>query len=126
MSGGEPVPVEPVPVEPVPVPGEPDPAPVEAEPAPLEPAPSAPAPRVIELMAQARKQKGKVSVDLAWRGATSATVTILVNGTGVGSVPNTGSYTWRPSARGTVTYQVQVCEAGVPDAVCSAAQMVTS
>lgn len=124
--GGEPLPVEPVPVEPVPAPMEPEPAPVEEEPAPVEPAPSAPAPRVLELTAQARKQKGKVSVDLAWRGATSATVTILVNGIGVGSVPNSGSYTWRPSTRGTATYQVRVCEAGVPDPACSTTQSVTS
>jgi subtilisin family serine protease len=132
---GEPVPVEPAPVpveptpvptEPEPLPVEPEPAPVEDEPAPVEPAPSAPAPRVLELTAQARKQKGKVSIDLAWRGATSATVTILVNGVGVGSVANTGGYTWRPTSRGTATYQVRVCEAGVPAPACSAIQSVTS
>ena len=125
---GEPVPVEPVPVptEPEPLPVEPEPTPVEEEPAPVEPPPSAPAPRVLELTAQARKQKGKVSIDLAWRGATSATVTVLVNGTAVGSVPNSGAYTWRPTARGSATYQVRVCEAGVLAPACSATHSVTS
>ena len=113
-----PVPVEPAPTEPEPVPVEQEPAPAEEEPAP--------APRVIELTAQARKQKGKVSIDLAWRGAASATVMVLVNGVTVSSVPNTGSYTWRPSSRGTASYQVRVCETGIAASTCSPIQSVTS
>jgi subtilisin family serine protease len=126
-SSGEIVPIEPAPLpaEPAPLPEEPVQPPVEEEPAPIEPTPPATAPNPIELTAQARKQKGKVSIDLAWRGATSSMVTILVNGANAATVPNSGAYVWRASARGSATYLVQLCEAEVAAPACSEKRSVT-
>ena len=79
----------------------------------------------VQLSAVGRKQRGKPSVDLTWRRAEGATVSLMANGVAVASLANSGSYTWRPSGRGSATWQLQLCEAGRPDAICSAVLTVT-
>jgi subtilisin family serine protease len=105
---------------------EPVPAPVPA-PAPesgAEPEP-APAPAAITLTASARKVKGKASAELQWSGAEGTQVVIVVNGAAVATVPNSGSYSYRATARRQTTYRFQVCEAGGGAPRCSSELPIT-
>jgi hypothetical protein len=56
--------------------------------------------------------QGRLTVDLAWSGATSSTVDIYRNGTRIVTVPNNGLYTDSTGARGHATYTYKVCNAG--------------
>lgn len=76
------------------------------------------------LTASGRKVKGRATADLRWSGAASASVSILVNGAVVATTANGGSYSYRSPARGSATYQFQVCETGVSAPICSATVQV--
>jgi subtilisin family serine protease len=73
----------------------------------------------IQLSASARKVKGKTTVSLTWHGASTQNVTVEVNGTVAATVSNTGSYSWRPSGRGSATYRIRICESGSIVTACS-------
>ena len=109
LSEPEPQPAPEPELEPAP---EPEPEPV-AEPEP------APQPAAITLTASTRKVKGKASAELRWNGAESSTVVIVVNGAAAANVPNSGSYSYRATARRQTTYRLQVCEAGGGASRCS-------
>ena len=64
------------------------------------------------LRASGRKVGGVNTVDLTWRGATSANIDVYRNGAVVATVPNTGTYTDSTGDHGRATYTHQVCEAG--------------
>ncbi len=74
-----------------------------------------PPPPAITLTAVAVKQKGKKYVDLAWSGATSASVDVYRNGAFLTATPNDGAHRDTVNQGGTFTFRV--CEAGT--AVCS-------
>jgi hypothetical protein len=68
------------------------------------------------------KVRGKVSANLSWKGAETATVSIFVDGALLTTVPNGGSYTYRSPGRGQVN--LRVCEAGTTSPICSQDQKV--
>lgn len=73
--------------------------------------PPPPPPPAISLTASGRKQKGNAFVDLAWSGATGASVDIHRNGALLLTTPNDGAHT---DALGKVsgTFRYKVCESG--------------
>ncbi len=64
--------------------------------------------------------KGKASAELQWTGAAGTEVTIMVNNAAAAAVPNSGSYSYRATARRQTMYRFQVCEAGGGATRCSA------
>lgn len=104
-------------------PAEPAPEPT-TEPAPeptTEPAPEPTTePDPITLAVSTRKVKGKASAELQWTGAAGTEVTILVNSAAAATVANSGSYSYRATARRQTMYRFQVCEAGGGATRCSA------
>jgi serine protease len=56
--------------------------------------------------------RGRQTVDLSWRGATSSNVDIYRNGALIVTTLNDGFYTDSPGGRGHPTYTYQVCNAG--------------
>jgi PKD repeat protein len=70
-----------------------------------------------------RKVKGRMAADLAWKGARTSTVSVFLNGSLLGTVPNTGNYSYKSSNRGQTVYSFKVCETGA-DSVCSLEQEV--
>ena len=102
------------------------PAPVPAPPPESGAEPdSALSPAPIMLTATARKVKGKASAELQWTGAEGVDVVILANGAPAATVPNSGSYSYRATARRQTTYRFQVCEAGGGASRCSSELTVT-
>jgi aqualysin 1 len=75
----------------------------------------------ITLSGTASKPKGTRTVDLAWSGATSATVELYRNGLLLANTPNDGAERTTVDKNGTYTYRV--CQAGTP--YCSNAVTVT-
>ncbi|MEC8208680.1 MAG: chitinase N-terminal domain-containing protein, partial [Pseudomonadota bacterium] len=65
----------------------------------------------VSLSASGYKSKGTAYVDLSWSGAATSTVDVYRNGTLVGSVANTNSYTDTITTKGGGSYTYQVCEA---------------
>jgi subtilisin family serine protease len=74
-----------------------------------------PPPSPITLSATAVKQQGNRWVDLAWSGATSASVDVYRNGAFITTTANDGAHRDTVNRGGTYTYRV--CEAGT--SVCS-------
>jgi hypothetical protein len=63
--------------------------------------------------------KGKASAELQWNGAEGSAVVIVVNGAATATVPNSGGYSYRATARRQTMYRFQVCEAGGGASRCS-------
>lgn len=78
----------------------------------------------ISLSTSGYKSKGTAYVDLSWSGAATSTVDVYRNGSKVGSVANTNSYTDTITTKGGGTYTYQVCEAQ-STTVCSNNSSVT-
>jgi subtilisin family serine protease len=76
----------------------------------------------IVLEAFVYRQRSKLSVNLAWKGAETARVDIYVNGSRYVTADNTGTYRLSLRARG--TYSIRVCETGTGP-MCSAEQPVS-
>ena len=76
----------------------------------------------VVLTVSTSKVRGKVSANLSWKGAETATVSIFVDGALLTTVPNGGSYTYRSPGRGQVN--LRVCEAGTTSPICSQDQKV--
>ncbi len=72
------------------------------------------------LSVSSRKVKGHSTATLSWTGATSATVTVYVDGAAAGTVANPGSFVFTTPRKGQNSYIFRVCETGVAGAVCSA------
>lgn len=83
---------------------------VEAAPAPA-PAPPPPTTGIV-LSGKAYKVKGLQAADLAWSGATSASVDVYRDGTRIAVTPNTGGYADPINQRGSGSYTYVVCEVG--------------
>jgi len=66
----------------------------------------------LTLSGRSYKLKGQVVVDLAWSGATTATVDILRDGVFLLNVANTGAYTDFTGIKGGGSLTYQVCEPG--------------
>jgi hypothetical protein len=79
--------------------------------------PPPPPPAGIELQATGYKAKGKKIADLAWSGATSASVDVFRNGALVVTTVNDGTHTDESGQRGGGSFTYQVCEAAT--ATCS-------
>ena len=82
----------------------------------------------IALSASGHKVKGLQHVELAWSGATTASVTIARDGVVISAVSNPGpggdTYIDNIGIKGSGTYTYQVCESGTNGA-CSNAATVT-
>jgi subtilisin family serine protease len=78
----------------------------------------------ISLSTSGYKSKGTKYIDLSWSGAATSTVDVYRNGSKVGSVANTNSYTDTITTKGGGTYTYQVCEAQ-STTVCSNNSTVT-
>ena len=65
----------------------------------------------INLSTSGYKSKGTAYVDLSWHGAATSTVDIYRNGSKLGSMANTNSYTDTITTKGGGSYTYQVCEA---------------
>ncbi|GKW52038.1 hypothetical protein NCCP2140_10910 [Pseudoalteromonas sp. NCCP-2140] len=78
----------------------------------------------ISLSTSGYKSKGTKYIDLSWSGAATSTVDVYRNGSKVGSVANTNSYTDTITTKGGGTYTYQVCEAQ-STTVCSNNSSVT-
>ena len=80
---------------------------------PTATATATPTPAQITLNASGSKVRGFDTVNLSWRGATSANVDIYRNGMIIATVPaNSGSYTDNTGQKGPATFTYQVCNAG--------------
>jgi PKD repeat protein len=76
---------------------------------------SVPAP--IALTANGSKVRGLQRVDLSWKGAATASVTVFRDGTVIATAPNStttqsGSYVDDLNRKGSATYKYKVCEPG--------------
>ncbi|HEU4828539.1 MAG TPA: S8 family peptidase [Gemmatimonadales bacterium] len=88
------------------------------------PLPDQPA-TLLELSASGRRTKGKTLISLSWHGATTSKVNVEVDGRVAATVANTGSYSFRPSGRGSATYRIRVCESASSGGACSSEVIVT-
>ena len=71
----------------------------------------------IDLSVATSKTRGLNYATLTWDGAETSEVEVLLNGSTLSKVENTGSYTHETGTRGNPTYTYQVCETG--DGACS-------
>ena len=76
------------------------------------------------MTASGRKVRGRQYADLAWSGATSATVDVYRDGTLVATVPNDGAHEDSIGGRGGGSYTYVVCEAD-DDSACSNEAVIT-
>jgi hypothetical protein len=74
-----------------------------------------PTPVPIRLTAHGYKVNGIDTVDLFWRGATSANIHIFRNGVLIRTVPNIGQFTDSTGRRGRDRFTYTVCEPGTQD-----------
>ncbi|MBI4464308.1 MAG: S8 family serine peptidase [Acidobacteria bacterium] len=74
--------------------------------------PPPPPPDGFTLTANGYKVKGLQKADLAWTGATSATVDVFRNNANITTTVNDGAYTDNINQRGGGSYTYKVCEAG--------------
>ena len=77
-----------------------------------DPPPPPPPPAPITLTASSSKTKTARLVDLRWSGITGSSASIFRNGSLVGTVYNSGSYTDRMGVRTTGTFTYKVCAPG--------------
>ncbi|HKP31029.1 MAG TPA: S8 family serine peptidase, partial [Gemmatimonadales bacterium] len=76
------------------------------------------------LSATSYRVRGKSVADLTWKGAETGSVSILMNGSLIATVPNSGSYEYRGAKGGQSSVGFKVCEVG-PTPMCSQEVRIT-